>query len=143
MIDMTSFEAASTPPESSWWRTLRDAVAVVFVVFSDSLIGIFAADPAVRALGGECLRIVSYGYGFYAWGMVMVQAFNGAGDTTTPTFINLCCYWLLQIPLAFALSRPLGFGPNGVYVAITIAESVIAIVGVYFFRKGRWKERVV
>jgi putative MATE family efflux protein len=119
------------------------AVAVAFVAFADELIGFFTTDPAVRAQGGECLRIVSYGYGFYAWGMVMVQAFNGAGDTTTPTWINVFCYWLFQIPLAYALSRPLGFGPNGVYYAITVAESVIALVGIYFFRKGRWKERVV
>lgn len=119
------------------------AVAVVFVAFADELIGFFSTDPAVRAQGGACLRIVSYGYGFYAWGMVMVQAFNGAGDTTTPTWINLFCYWLFQIPLAFALSRPLGLGPSGVYYAITVAESLIALVGVYFFRKGRWKGRVL
>jgi putative MATE family efflux protein len=118
-------------------------VAVAFIVYAEPLVGFFTADAGVRALGAECLRIVSYGYGFYAWGMVMVQAFNGAGDTTTPTWINLFCYWLLQIPLAWALARELGFGPNGVYFAITIAESVIALVGIYYFRKGTWKTRVV
>jgi putative MATE family efflux protein len=118
-------------------------VAVAFVLYAEPLVGIFTADAAVRAEAGACLRIVSYGYGFYAWGMVMVQAFNGAGDTTTPTWINLCCYWLFQIPLAFTLSRALAFGPTGVYYAITVAESLIAVVGVYFFGKGRWKERVV
>lgn len=118
-------------------------VAVTFVLYAEPLVGIFTADPAVRAEASACLRIVSYGYGFYAWGMVMVQAFNGAGDTTTPTWINLFCYWLFQIPLAFALSHPMGLGPNGVYWAITVAESVIALVGVYFFRKGRWKGRVL
>ena len=118
-------------------------VAVGFIAFAEPLVGFFTADPGVRALGAECLRIVSYGYGFYAWGMVMVQAFNGAGDTTTPTWINIFCYWLFQIPLAWGLARGLGLGPNGVYLAITIAESLIALVGVYYFRKGRWKERLV
>jgi len=118
-------------------------VAVGFIAFAEPLVGFFTADPRVRALGAECLRIVSYGYGFYAWGMVTVQAFNGAGDTTTPTWINIFCYWLFQIPLAWGLARGLGLGPNGVYLAITIAESLIALVGVYYFRKGRWKERLV
>ncbi len=118
-------------------------VAVAFIVFAEDLIGFFTTDPAVRALGADCLRIVSYGYGFYAWGMVMVQAFNGAGDTTTPTWINFFCYWLFQIPLAWGLARGLELGPNGVYFAITVAESLIALVGIHYFRKGRWKERVV
>jgi Na+-driven multidrug efflux pump len=90
-----------------------------------------------------CLRVVSYGYVFYAWGMVMVQAFNGAGDTATPTWINLFCYWLFQIPLAFALARPAGLGPLGVFLAITIAESLVAVVGIVYFRRGRWRERAV
>jgi Na+-driven multidrug efflux pump len=75
--------------------------------------------------------------------MVMVQAFNGAGDTVTPTWINVCCYWLFQIPLAWTLSRSLNLGPQGVFLAITIAESVIAVVGIVCFRRGRWKTRVV
>jgi Na+-driven multidrug efflux pump len=75
--------------------------------------------------------------------MVMVQAFNGAGDTTTPTWINLGCYWLFQVPLAFALARGLDLGPLGVFLAITIAESVVAVVGVLVFRRGGWKTRVV
>ncbi len=118
-------------------------VAVVFIAFSEPLVGFFTTDPEVRRLGGECLRIVSYGYAAYAWGMVMVQAFNGAGDTTTPTWINLFCYWMFQIPLAWGLARGLELGPNGVYYAITVAESLIALVAIYYFRKGRWKERVV
>ncbi len=89
------------------------AVAVVFIVFADPLVADLHRRSGGPRPGGECLRIVSYGYGFYAWGMVMVQAFNGAGDTTTPTWINVFCYWLFQIPLAWALSRPLGFGPKG------------------------------
>jgi len=118
-------------------------VAAVFILWPERLIGVFTSDPEVLALGATCLRVVSYGYAFYAWGMVMVQAFNGAGDTTTPTWINLGCYWLFQIPLAVVLARVLGLGPLGVFLAITIAESMVAVVGVLMFRRGRWKYRVV
>jgi putative MATE family efflux protein len=118
-------------------------VAAVFILWPERLVGVFTSDPEVLALGALCLRVVSYGYAFYAWGMVMVQAFNGAGDTTTPTWINLFCYWLFQIPLAFGLARGLEMGPLGVFLAITIAESLLAVVGIVMFRRGRWKEQVV
>jgi putative MATE family efflux protein len=118
-------------------------VAAVFIVWPEALISVFTSDPDVLALGAECLRVVSYGYAFYAWGMVIMQAFNGAGDTTTPTWINLACYWLFQIPLALGLSRAANLGPLGVFLAITIAESLVAVVGIVVFRNGRWKERVV
>jgi Na+-driven multidrug efflux pump len=75
--------------------------------------------------------------------MVMVQAFNGAGDTMTPTIINLFCYWLFQIPLAYALALPLGMNAQGVFLAITISESTIALVGILVFRRGRWKKREI
>jgi putative MATE family efflux protein len=116
-------------------------VGLTFVLFAEPVVGFFTADAAVRALGADCLRVVSYGYAAYAWGMVMVQAFNGAGDTVTPTWINLCCYWLFQIPLAYLLASRLG--PDGVYWAITIAETVIAVVAVLVFRRGAWKTRTV
>jgi putative MATE family efflux protein len=119
------------------------AVMVVFVLFAEPLIGVFTPDPAVRALGASCLRIFSYGYMVYAWGMVMVQAFNGAGDTTTPTWINLVCYWMFQIPLAFVLARTLGYGAQGVFWAVPIAEVLIAAAGIVFFRRGTWKTRMV
>jgi len=90
-----------------------------------------------------CLRIVSLGYPFYAWGMVMEQAFNGAGDTLTPTWINLGCYWMLQIPLAWWLATQTGLGSRGVYFAICGAESVLAVVSAIVFRRGRWKRVVV
>jgi putative MATE family efflux protein len=118
-------------------------VMVVFVLFAEPLIGVFTPDPAVRALGASCLRIFSYGYMVYAWGMVMVQAFNGAGDTTTPTWINLVCYWMFQIPLAFVLARTLGYGAQGVFWAVPIAEMLIAAAGIVFFRRGTWKTRMV
>ena len=115
------------------------AVAIVFITFAEPLIGIFAIDPEVRHHGTNCLRVVSYGYIFYAYGMVMVQAFNGAGDTVTPTLINLFCYWLWQIPMAYSLSRIMGFGPNGIFAAIAISESTLAVVSMLVFRRGKWK----
>jgi putative MATE family efflux protein len=118
-------------------------VMAAFLWTAKPLVAVFSPDPQVQAMGALCLRVVSYGYVFYAWGMVLVQAFNGAGDTTTPTWINLFCYWLFQIPLAWALARSLGQGPLGVFLAITIAESVIAVVGLLVFRRGRWKATVV
>jgi putative MATE family efflux protein len=118
-------------------------VAVTFIVFAEQAIGIFTTDPEVVPYGVSCLRLISYGYIFYAYGMVMVQAFNGAGDTTTPTVINLCCYWLFQIPLAYSLALPMKLEAQGVFLAITISESVLAVVGVLAFRRGKWKLRVV
>jgi putative MATE family efflux protein len=118
-------------------------VAVAFILFAEPLIRVFANDPEIVRVGVECLRVVSYGYVVYAWGMVLVQAFNGAGDTVTPTYINVCCYWLFQIPLAWTLARGLGLGPRGVFLAIPIAESAVTLVGIAVFRRGRWKTRTV
>ncbi len=118
-------------------------VTVVFVFFADGLVALFTTDPHVRLLGAQCLRIISYGYVIYAWGMVMVQAFNGAGDTTTPTWINLFCYWLFQIPLAYLLARSLGHGAQGIFWAIPVAELMVAVAGVLAFRRGTWKTRMV
>jgi putative MATE family efflux protein len=119
------------------------AVAIVFIAGAETIIGWFTADPAVVASGVACLRIVAYGYGFYAVGMVMVQAFNGAGDTTTPTVINVFCYWLFQLPLAYALAMGVELGANGVYWAIPIAESLLTVVAMIVFRRGRWKDREI
>ena len=118
-------------------------VTIVFVVFARSLINIFTTDPEVVSYGIDALRFISYGYVFYAYGMVMVASFNGAGDTTTPTLINLSCYWLFQIPLAYTLALTLGFGARGVFLAICIAESTIAVVGMLVFRRGKWKTRKI
>jgi len=116
---------------------------VIFIVFAGPVIRLFTNDPQVIAVGIDCLRFISYGYPFYAFGLVVVQAFNGAGDTTTPTLVNLFCYWLWEIPLAYVLAIPLGLGPRGVFLAIAIAESTTACVGVVMFRRGRWKNRRV
>jgi Na+-driven multidrug efflux pump len=114
-------------------------VSLVYISFSEALVRIFTSEPAVVAAGAECLRIVSYGYLVYAWGMVMPQAFNGAGDTLTPTKINFFCFWLLEIPLAYLLALRAGAGERGVYWSIVIAEATAALVGIWLFRRGRWK----
>jgi putative MATE family efflux protein len=118
-------------------------VAVVFIAAATPLIRVFSVEPDVVRYGVSCLRWVSIGYPFYAWGMVMVQAFNGAGDTYTPTIINFFCYWIVQLPLASLLAFQAGLGPTGVFIAITVAESLIAVVGMLVFRRGRWKLREV
>jgi Na+-driven multidrug efflux pump len=117
------------------------AAGLLFVVFAEPLVGLFTQEPDVIREAANCLRFISYGYLFYAWGMVIVQAFNGAGDTVTPLVINLFCYWLWQIPLAFSLSSLAGLGPTGVYAAIAIAEGTLAAVSVLVFRRGKWKEQ--
>ncbi len=119
------------------------AVGLVFVTFPHFLIGLFTTDPAIIPIGVSCLRTVAFGFVFFAYGMVMVQAFNGAGDTFTPTVINFVCFWILEIPLAYVLAKPLGLGPVGVFRAIAIAFTTIAIVGSIAFKRGRWKGKKV
>ncbi len=115
------------------------AVGVAFVLFSHELIGFFTHDPAIAPLAADCLRLVSYGFPFYAYGMVVSQAFNGAGDTFTPTLINLFCFWVWEIPVAYFLSHQGGLGPRGAFLAITTAFSMLAVISVLVFRRGRWK----
>jgi putative MATE family efflux protein len=119
------------------------AVGVVFVIFAEPIIRLFTQDPRIIPYGVACLRFVSYGFLFYANGMVMSQAFNGAGDTFTPTMMNLFCFWLWEIPLAYTLAYRLEFGPRGVFAAITVAFSTLAVVGILLFRRGNWKKRKV
>ena len=134
---------------SAVWRTglyntgFLVSVALVFILAPEFLIRLFNSDPEVVGYGVDCLRLISYGYGFYAFGMVIVQAFNGAGDTTTPTVINFFCYWLFQLPLAWMLAHPVGLEAKGVFLAITIAESVLTVVGVLVFRRGKWRTREI
>jgi Na+-driven multidrug efflux pump len=104
---------------------------------------LMAAAPDVAAIGVLALRIIACGFGFWALGLIVVQAFNGSGDTRTPTLVNLVCFWLLQIPLAWWLTGPAGLGPTGVFVAVASAESVIAVVAVVLFRRGRWRHQQV
>jgi putative MATE family efflux protein len=118
-------------------------VGVLFVLFANQIIGIFTSDPLVKPYGVDCLRIVSCGFLFYAYGMVLTQSFNGAGDTWTPTIINLFVFWLWELPLAYLLAIWAGLGPRGVFIAITVAFSTLALVSGLVFRRGGWKTRVV
>ena len=119
------------------------AVSVVFVVFAPWIVSIFTSDPAVAPYATSCLRIVSTGFVFFAYGLVFTSSFNGAGDTWTPTWINLGCFWLFQIPFAWLLAIQWEMGPRGVFIAMTIAFSMLAIVSGVIFRKGWWKTRTV
>ncbi len=131
--------------EQAVWRAgfynmvFLGSVGMMFAVFAEQLVGAFTRDPAVLPHGVSCLRTVSLGFLFYAYGMVLSQAFNGAGDVWTPTFINLGCFWLWELPLAYTLAHLLRWGPRGVFTAIAVASSTYAIVGALLFRRGRWK----
>lgn len=118
-------------------------VAIVLVVFPATLVGIFTTDPDVLGYGASCLRLIGLGFPLYAVGITMVQAFNGAGDTSTPTWLNLLCFWLLQLPLAYVLARSVDLGPTGVFVAAAIAESLLSVAAWILFRRGSWKLKVV
>jgi Na+-driven multidrug efflux pump len=118
-------------------------VGLLFILFAPQIIGFYTPDPNVAQYGIDCLRIVAYGFLFYAYGMVLGQSFNGAGDTWTPTLINLGVFWLFEIPLAWLLAVKAGFGPVGVFVAMTIAYSALAVVSAVVFRTGRWKGKSV
>jgi putative MATE family efflux protein len=115
-------------------------VMILFVFCSDFIIRIFTKDNDVVEFGAKALRIIGAGYIFYGISMVMTQALNGAGDTRTPTLINFICFWLFQIPLAYFLARGLDMKATGAFIAIPVAETLIALLAWYFFRKGRWKK---
>ncbi|WP_299986485.1 MATE family efflux transporter [uncultured Pontibacter sp.] len=132
--------------ELSVWLTARynvifmAAVTVFFLLFGESIAGIFAHDEEVVSVASEALRIITLGYVFFGLGMVMVQAFNGAGDTRTPSIINVVVLWLLEIPLAYLLAITLGFGATGVFFAIAFCHSFHALVSWWLFRRGTWKK---
>ncbi len=119
------------------------AVGLVFITFAERIIGWFTNDPAVFPLAVSGLRLLSYGYISYAYGMVITAAFNGAGDTFTPTVLNLVCFWVCQIPLAWLLSFHTSLGPRGVFVAVVVGDSLLALFGIIWFRRGAWKRTVV
>ncbi|HET8932325.1 MAG TPA: MATE family efflux transporter [Polyangiales bacterium] len=118
-------------------------VGLVFTLAPQPILRVFTEDPAELALAASCLRIVALGFLCYAYGMVLVQAFNGAGDTRTPTLLNLFCFWFFKIPLAYLLAMSLGLGPNGVFIAITCAYSALALLALWLFRRGHWKTQHV
>jgi len=134
---------------TSVWRTgfynmiFLGVVGVFFVFFAEPVVRLFTHDPEVVPLAAACLRIISYGNIGYAYGMVMLQAFNGAGDTVTPTIVNFFGFWLLEIPLAYFLAIPAHMRANGVYVSIVVAEGFIAGVSILLFRLGKWKRQQI
>ena len=115
-------------------------VSLVYLVFAPEILNWFSEETEVVKYGALCLQVIAAGYVFYAYGMVIIQAFNGAGDTRTPTYINFVCFWLFQLPLAYLLAISFEVGPLGVYLAIVLAETLIAIIGIILFKKGKWKE---
>jgi putative MATE family efflux protein len=110
-------------------------------LFSRSVIGLFSSDPQVIQYGTYCLTYISFGWPFFAWAMVFLQAFNGAGDTVTPSWINFFCYWIWQIPMAWLLAIGMGLGPRGVYLAILGTATLMGCTYFVLFRRGRWKQQ--
>jgi putative MATE family efflux protein len=134
--------------EKSTWQAAKynavfmTSLGVLVVAFAPGIAGLFTNDPDVLRYGTSCLRILAIGIPMYAVGMIVTQALNGAGDTTTPTVINFLCFWVLQIPLAYWLATSLSLGPNGVFWAIVVSETLVTVLGVTVFIRGRWKQQV-
>ncbi|MBL6446236.1 MATE family efflux transporter [Fulvivirga sp. 29W222] len=114
-------------------------ISVIFITWAEAFVHIFTSEAKVIEYGALALRIISFGYIFFAYGMVIGQAFNGAGDTKTPTVINLFCFWLFELPMAYIMAIHFGLGPAGIFLAIAIASTALAVVSIVIFRKGRWK----
>jgi len=114
-------------------------VGAIFLLFAPQIVSFFTMDAEVALYAIRCLRIVSAGFLFYGYAMVLTASFNGAGDTRTPTLINLVCMWMWEIPLAWVLAHPLGFGPTGVFIAVSVAFSTMAFVAAWLFSRGTWK----
>jgi len=119
------------------------AISVLFVIGAGKIVGIFTQDPQVAHYGVAALRTIASGFVFYAYGMVVTQSFNGAGDTKTPTWLNLFVFWLFEIPMAWILARVVGMGPLGAFLALTISFSILAVASSILFRRGKWKTRMV
>jgi len=135
--------------ERAAWKAARynlafqGAISLVFILMASPIVGLLTRDPEAARIGAESLRIVSAGFLFYAVGMVLSQALNGAGDAWTPTLLNLFCFWLGEVPLAWLLARALGWGPRGAFLAVALAFAALGVASVLVFRRGRWKTRVV
>ena len=131
--------------EKSVWLTSKycayfmGLVSLIYIFFAPTFLSWFSDNPVVIKNGALCLQIMAAGYVFYAYGMVVIQSFNGAGDTKTPTFINFICFWIFQLPFAYIFALYLDYGPIGVFTAITLAEVLIAVIGIILFKKGKWK----
>jgi len=135
--------------EKSAWRAgyfnmiFTGVVSLISLLFAPFFIGLFTDDPAVASSGVMALRIIAGGYVLYGWGMIVTQAINGAGDTFTPTMLNIVFFWLVETPLAYLLALRLEWGQSGVYWSIVIAESLMTITAIQVFRRGKWKKAVV
>jgi putative MATE family efflux protein len=135
--------------ESAVWKTakfntaLYFGVGLVFLFFSQPIVGLFTHEPEVLAYGSSALHIIAFGFAFYGLGMVLETAFNGAGDTWTPTYLNIFVFWVFEIPLAYVLAYRFDFGPAGVFWAITLAFSLLAVASGVLFRLGKWKHKKV
>ena len=131
--------------EDSVWKTgkysaiFMGLVSVIYLIFAPEIVSWFTQEAEVVRNAALCLRIIAAGYIFYGYGMVVINAFNGAGDTKTPTWINFICFWLFQLPFAYITAITFDLGPVGVFMAITFAEILIAVIGVIWFKKGYWK----
>jgi Na+-driven multidrug efflux pump len=131
--------------EQSAWMTgtvnliLLGTIGLFLVAFPGYFIALFVNDPAIIQNGAVSLRIISYGFLAYGFGMVMVHSINGAGDTITPTKINFVCFWLIEIPLAYILSITFKMEEKGVFYAIFIAETIMAVAAFVIFKRGKWK----
>lgn len=126
-----------------WNFVFLGTVSVLFVFAPGWLVGLFGADPAAVPHAVDCLRILSLGFLFYAYGFVAVMAFNGAGDVKTPMLLNLACFWAIKIPLAWVLAVPCGLGTRGVFIAVSVAYSSLAVAALILFKRGKWKQTVV
>jgi Na+-driven multidrug efflux pump len=130
--------------QTAWYNAVfMGVVSLIFLFFADFIISFFTNDEHVKKYAVDALRIISAGYIFYGIGMVMANAFNGAGDTRTPSIINLVGFWFFQIPLAWIFAMFFQWGPVGVFIAIPVAETAIAIAAFIMFKKGRWKLKVI
>jgi putative MATE family efflux protein len=118
-------------------------ISGAFLFFPAPLVSIFSTEPGVARTAVACLSVLSFGYVAYAWGMVFMQAFNGAGDTVTPTLINLFAFWILQIPLAYVLAIHYAYGPTGAFTAIPIADLAFTLIAFLLFRRGAWKKQQI
>jgi Na+-driven multidrug efflux pump len=114
-------------------------ISVIFFWQAEFFVGIFTSEVEVTKWGSMALRYICTGYIFFAYGMVIGQAFNGAGDTKTPTIINIICYWGFELPLAYLLAVTFGIGPAGIFISIALAVVLVAVVSILIFRKGKWK----
>ncbi|NUP09981.1 MAG: MATE family efflux transporter [Polyangiaceae bacterium] len=122
-----------------WNLAFLGSISIFFVAAPGFFVGLFSPEASTVPYAVDCLRIVALGFLFYAYGLVVVMAFNGAGDVRTPMLLNLACFWALKIPVAWVLAVPLGLGPRGVFIAIAVAYSTLAVVSALLFKRGRWK----